>query len=217
VEIFGTTHLATLAVGAAFCAAFIVAGRRGLVWPGRALAVAILAAQIADPFIAAWAGWLDWRNGLPLELCDAASFAVIVALWTRRQMAFELAYFWGLAATLQAVLTPDVAAGPPHPEFIRFFTVHIGIVAGVLYLGPGIGMRPRPGSAWRIYWLTAVYTAFLGLVNLVLGSNYMYLCSKPSGWSPLDWFGEWPWYIGGGTLIAAVLFWLLALPYRRQV
>jgi uncharacterized membrane protein YwaF len=92
--------------------------------------------------------------------------------------------------------------------------VHLGILVGVFYLGPGVGMRPRRGAEWRVLGWTALYTAFLGLVNLAFGCNYMYLCNKPEGWTPLNWFGEWPWYIGGGTLIALVSFWLLALPYR---
>jgi len=214
--LFGPGHLATLAVGAAAGVAAIRAGRRGLAWPGRVLAIAILTAQVADPFIGLHGGWLTWRNAFPLGFCDMASFAVVAALWTRRQLAFELAYYWGLSGNFQAILTPDLQIDFPHLEYIRFFTVHLGILAGVLYLGPGAGMAPRRGAEWRVFGWTALYTAFLGLVNLALGSNYMYLCSKPDGWSPLEWFGEWPWYIGGGALIALVSFWLLSLPYRLR-
>ncbi|MHC4452663.1 MAG: YwaF family protein, partial [Planctomycetota bacterium] len=211
-EQVGPIHLATFAVGAVACVVAVRAGRQGVTWPGRALAMAILGAQIADPFIGACYGWLTWRNALPLGFCDAASFAVVAALWTRRQVAFELAYFWGLSGNFQAILSPDLQLTFPHPEYIRFFTVHLGILVGVFYLGPGVGMAPRRGAEWRVFGWTAIYTAFLALVNLAFGCNYMYLCTKPEGWTPLNWFGEWPWYIAGGALIALVSFWLLALP-----
>jgi len=214
-ELFGAVHNATLLAGAVACVLVVRAGRAGKAWPGHFLAAAIVAAQLADPFIAEEGGWLDRRYSLPLELCDAASFAVVIALWTRRQAAFELAYFWGLTGTLQAVLTPDLSIDFPHPEYFRFFTLHIGIVASVMYLAGGVRMRLRPGAMGKAYGWTALYAAFLGVVNWLLDANYMYLCNKPRGWSPLEWFGPWPWYILGGAGLALALYWLLALPYRK--
>lgn len=216
----GPDHIGALVATAIICALATILGRRLRGTPrallaGRALALLLLAGQIADPFIAHGLGWLSWRNSLPLELCDAGGFAIMVALWQHRQLPFELAFFWGLGGTLQAILTPDLdSAVPfPHPEYLRFFGLHIGIVAGVFYLGPGLGMRPRPGAQWRVLGLTLLYAAGVGMVNYALGANYMYLCAKPTA-SPLDVFGPWPWYLVGATAIAATLFALLALPYR---
>ena len=82
-------------------------------------------------FLAAgWLGWFGlnaWRhtlhpdNGLPLNLCDWAEIALIVALLTRGQLAYELGYFWGLGGTLQGVLTPPLYYDFPDLEFIFFF------------------------------------------------------------------------------------------------
>src|SRR5437660_1290063 len=47
-------------------------------------------------------------EALPMQLCDWALGAVIVALITRRQLFYEPAYFWGLAGTLQAIITPNL-------------------------------------------------------------------------------------------------------------
>ncbi len=219
-RLFGTDHIAALVVTAICCAVAVAVGRRLRGTPtariaGRSLALVLLAAQIADPFIAHDLGWLRWNNSLPIELCDAASFAVMVALWGQRQLAFELAYFWGLAGTVQAIVTPDLgdALAFPHPEFVRFFVLHIGIVAGVFYLGPGLGMRPRRGAEYRVLGMTLAYAGLVGIVNWALDANYMYLCVRPTA-SPLDWFGPWPWYLVGATAMAAVMFSALALPYR---
>ncbi|MEM8883169.1 MAG: TIGR02206 family membrane protein [Planctomycetota bacterium] len=210
--LFGTEHLAVLLLTAAVSAAMIrfATGRA----PGRVLALVLLAAQIADPFIAAHYGWLNIRNALPIELCDAAAFAVILALWTHRIAVFELAYYWGLTGTVQAMLSPDLPFHFPHPEFIRFFVLHGGIVVGVLYLAAGVRLQPRPHAMGRAFGWTVVYAIGVGLVDWLLEANYMYLRSKPSGASPLDWFGPWPWYILGGAGIGLALFFLASLPYR---
>ena len=52
-------------------------------------------------------------DALPMQLCDWAMFAVIAALVTLRRGVYEVAYFWGLAGTLQAILTPNLQSGFP--------------------------------------------------------------------------------------------------------
>jgi len=216
--LFRTAHLAALAVTATVAALLVnwARARRGspATWlPALALAAILLGSQAAEPFVRLARGTLDWQRGLPLELCDLASFACIAALLTRRPLAFELAYFWGLSGTLQALLTPALEAGYPEVEYFRFFALHGAIVVAVLYLGPGLGMRPRRGAVWRVYALTAAYTVLVGLIDWALGANYFYLCSKPAG-SLLEWFGPWPLYLLGGAAVAAAIFFLLDLPYR---
>jgi uncharacterized membrane protein YwaF len=49
---------------------------------------------------------------------------------------------------------------------------------------------------------------------LIYKTNYMYLCRKPEGASPLDYLGPWPWYIATGEVVALGLFALLWLPFR---
>jgi len=189
------------------------AGNRAALGVGRLIAILLLAAQFADPFIAAHHGRLAAHTGLPLELCDASGFAVMFALWTHRQAAFELAYFWGLSGGLLAILMPDLSPGAPAIELVRFFSIHIGIVASIFYLGPGLGMRPRRGSEWKVFGWTLAYAGVVGAINGVLDANYMYLNRRPPN-TPLDWFGAWPWYLFGAAAIALTCFLLLALPYR---
>ena len=45
---------------------------------------------------------------LPMQMCDWGMAVVIVAMWTGNQRWFEVAYFWGIGGTLQAVLTPNL-------------------------------------------------------------------------------------------------------------
>jgi hypothetical integral membrane protein (TIGR02206 family) len=208
-EVFGPDHLGALVATAAAGAAAIAVGRAGASprLP-RALAVVIAAAQLSTPVVDYHLGRLSWQKSLPIELCDIASFATIYALWTRRQVPFEFCWLWGLSGTAMALVTPPIPNGFPHPEYFRFFAMHSGIVVGALYLGPGLGLRVRPGSGWRVYKVTAAYAAAVGVLDWAISANYFFLCSKPPG-SVLDHFGPWPVYIGGGALIAAFFFWLL--------
>src|SRR6266487_2657364 len=73
-------------------------------------------------------GVVDWRQMLPMQMCDWGMVVVIVAMWTGSQRWFEVAYFWGIGGTLQAVLTPNLRFGFPDWRFISFFTSHAGII-----------------------------------------------------------------------------------------
>jgi len=50
---------------------------------------------------------------LPLQLCDWAMAVIIVALWTGNRRWLEVAYFWGIGGTLQAIITPNLRYGFP--------------------------------------------------------------------------------------------------------
>jgi len=66
-------------------------------------------------------GWLHWGTSLPLQLCDWVLIACLVTLIRPNHLAAEIAYFWGLGGTLQAVLTPDMTQGFPSWRFLQFF------------------------------------------------------------------------------------------------
>ena len=51
----------------------------------------------------------------------------------------------------------------------------------------------------------------VGLINWLLGANYMFLSAPPSVDNPLV-MGEWPWHILGFEIIALTFFALMYLP-----
>jgi hypothetical integral membrane protein (TIGR02206 family) len=55
--------------------------------------------------------------------------------------------------------------------------------------------------------------AFVGLVNWLIGSNYMFIAHPPETASLIDVLGPWPWYLLSLEGIAVVVFLLLYLPY----
>ena len=147
-----------------------------------------------------------WR--LPFQLCDLAVLMMAWALLGSRRSVSELAFFWGLAGSLQAVLTPDLAVGFPSATWLTFFVNHCGTVLGAVYLAVRGRVQPTAGSVWRVWLITNLYVGVAGLLNRRLGTNFGYLASKPAHPSLLDALGPWPNYIVGMELIGLVSFFL---------
>ena len=151
---------------------------------------------------------------LPMHLCDWALGITIAALLMRRQLCFELAYFWGLAGTVQALITPAL----PSAELARiigFFVVHSGIPASVLWLIFEFKMRPQRGAWLRIVLWSQFYLACALAVNAATGGNYGFLSHRPSTHSLLDFFSDTRWlYVLQIDLTGLFFFLLLDLPWQ---
>ena len=153
-------------------------------------------------------------QSLPLQLCDTAIFITAAALWTRRPLLVEVTYFWGLAGTVQALLTPDLPQHFPSYPYWQYYIAHGGVVASALVLVVGLQIHPRPWAVLKVAALTIAYAALVGAIDLVTGANYMYLRAKPPTATLLDVLGPWPWYIGTAALIGFALLALLDAPFR---
>ncbi len=162
------------------------------------------------------AGTFSPKTSLPLALCDMAALVAAAACWTRRPVLVELTYFWGLAGTLQAVITPDLNAGFPHLVFFQYMAGHLGIVLAAVYLVVGLRITPRPGAVLRVFAITVTYTGCVGLVDALTGANYMFLRSPPGEWTLLRVLGPWPWYMASAAGVALVLLLLLDAPFWRR-
>lgn len=167
----------------------------------------------------AWLGHLAatgrWTpaTGLPLHICDAATFLAAAALWLRRQALVELTYFWAFAGTLQALLTPDLPGTFPSWLYFQYYAAHGGIVVAAALLVVGLRISPRPGAVPRAFLLTVAFAAVAGGADALFGANYMYLRQPPSVASLLDVMGPWPWYIVSGAALTAAFFLLLYAPF----
>lgn len=181
------------------------------------LALLLLASVTTYLALAASSGEIGPLDFLPLHLCDLAIFVAVFALLTQSRLACELLYYWALAGTTLAILTPDVSGSFPDWRWVAYFTTHGLVVVSATTLVFGLERSPRPGSAWRVFLITLGYAAVVGLVDLATGANFLYLARKPAGPTLLDWFGPWPVYIGVAAGVAWTLFMLLELPFRRWV
>jgi hypothetical integral membrane protein (TIGR02206 family) len=155
----------------------------------------------------------DLSTALPLQLCDAGIFVAAFALVLRTQLLVEVTYFWGLAGTIQALVTPEVPDRFPKFPYFQYYFAHGGIITAALFLVVGLGLWPRRGAVLRVFVVTVAYTLIIGAIDAATGANYMFLRAKPSTGSLLDLLGPWPWYVVWAGLIAAALFSVLYSPF----
>jgi hypothetical integral membrane protein (TIGR02206 family) len=196
----------------------VVAARR---WPAtwlRVLAVVLVVDEVSWWVFVAAGGVPGsvLAYSLPLQLCDVAVFVAAAALWTRRQLLVEVTYFWGLAGTAQALLTPDLPEHFPSFPYFQYYIAHGGVVCAALVLVVGMRRHPRPWAAVWVMALTIAYAALVGALDAMTGANYMYLREKPSAPTLLDLLGPWPLYILAATGLAVILFAILDAPFRLR-
>jgi hypothetical integral membrane protein (TIGR02206 family) len=205
--------LIALATGIALCVGARRKPGRWTVVAARLIALALVSDAISFVVSELVAGTWSPKTDLPFALCDAAVLVAAAACWWRKPRLVELTYFWGLAGTLQAVITPDLNAGFPHLVFFQYLGGHLGIVLAALYLVIGLRIAPRPGSVATTFVITLAYTALVGLVDALSGANYMFLRRPPGNWTLLKLLGPWPWYIVSAAGVALALLAVLDLPF----
>jgi hypothetical integral membrane protein (TIGR02206 family) len=107
-----------VAIGTVICVSMCTACRRWpgawVGWAGRAISVVLVVDAVLFVSVPVADGRWSVQASLPLALCDVALIvAAIACWWPQWNLAVELTYFWGLAGTLQAVVTPDLSSGFP--------------------------------------------------------------------------------------------------------
>lgn len=220
-QLFGLPHLIALTIIALVNAALLIAGRR---FPERwrpAFRYGLAALLIVDE--ALWHLW-NWMTGkwslqttLPLHLCSVLVFLSAIMLVTRNYPLFEVVYLLGIAGASQAILTPD--AGPygfPHFRFFQVFISHGSIVTAAVYMAAVEGYRPTPTSLRRVILRANLYMVAVGIVNALIGSNYLFIARKPETASLLDVLPPWPWYLPILEIIGLVMMGLLYLPFALK-
>src|SRR2546428_7702194 len=156
------------------CAAGRRAAGRWLDWVGAIVALGIVVAELSwQPYVLANRSW-SAASSLPVQLCDVGGFVAAAALVWRQALLVEIAYFWGLGGTLQALLTPDLRDHFPSFPYLQFYVIHDLVVLAALFLVIGLGLQPRAGAVRRISLLTLAFAALVGSIDLVTGGNYMY-------------------------------------------
>jgi hypothetical integral membrane protein (TIGR02206 family) len=197
-----------------------VAARRA---PGRwinavaaIMALSIVVAELSwQPYVLADDAW-SAAASLPVQLCDVGGFVAAAALLWRQLLLVEVAYFWGLGGTLQALLTPDLKDHFPTFPYLQFYVTHDLVILAALFLVIGLGLQPRAGAVRRIFLLTVAFAALVGLIDLATGGNYMYLRQVPASGTLLSVMGPWPWYMVTGAVVTLVVLVILDVPFRRS-
>lgn len=219
-QFFGIAHVVALAITCAAPFTLATVTRRprsaGLDRAIRITLAIILAVNFVGYGVrGSLAGTPRWEQALPFQLCDWTMIVVIIALLNGgRARWVEVAYFWGIGGSLQAIITPNLQFGFPDYRFLTFFIDHCGIVIGIVYLMLTRRLRPYPISIWRT-WLWSIAYFFITLaVDHITKVNYGFLLHKPEAFSILSYLSDWrPLYILQLNLLALVFFAILYVPF----
>jgi hypothetical integral membrane protein (TIGR02206 family) len=217
-DLFGPAHIGALVLVALFVSWIALKGRSLSDDAQNRLRTGIAVVLLVNE--STWHAWNivvgRWsvQELLPLHLCALLTWLSAFTLLSKRPVLYPFIYFLGLAGATQALLTPD--AGPygfPHFRFFETMTAHGLIIASAIFLVTVEAYRPTVQHGVRAFLGLAMYAAAVGVVNRLLGSNYLYIARKPETASLLDVMPQWPWYIPILALIGIVLFTALYLPF----
>ena len=219
-DTFSIEHLLLIAGFLAMCVVLAVLGRvhRGSRAETRfrhGFAILIPCLTLPMQVLQLLPGDYDIATSLPLQLCDLAWIAAVVALWTRHWAATALVYFWGLTLTVQGIITPALSQPFPDPRYLMFWGMHFLVVWAAVYLTFGL----RVPVTWRSYRFALATTSAWAVAamtfNAVAGTNYGYLNRKPVAGSLLDLFGPWPGYVVVEVVLVSVVWALMTWPWVR--
>jgi len=214
---FTLQHFGILLVLALITIVLIVHGRRAKYFTQRKTAIIlaglIFSSEVIEAIVMIFQGKYDYRMHLPLFLCDIAALMLPWIIYYHNRKWIGILYFWAMAGTLQALITPDLEQGFPAFDYFRYFFMHGGIVITVLYTVLVFKIRINWKDLINAVLYAQVYLVIIHLLNLAFKVNYSYTIQKPPGPTVLDLFGPWPWYILWGELLMVVLFMVLLVPF----
>jgi len=160
--------------------------------------------------------WGHWtvNTMLPLHICSILIWLAGFMLIFKIYPIYEFVYFIGIGAAMQALLTPDGGIyGFPHYRIFQTMISHGLLITSGIYLTTVEGFRPTWKSLWRVVIGVNIYAAIIFPINLLLGTDFLYINGKPATASLLDLLPPWPYYLLFMELIGFVVFLLLYLPF----
>ena len=155
----------------------------------------------------------NWKEGLPLHLCDFSTIAVILYFITKNREFFVFAFFFGIAGGGMSILTPDTVYGFPYIGYIQSQIGHTMILMGVSYAIIIDNQRPYMLDVLKALAYATILLLFTYFVNYLLGTNYWFLVEKPVGDNIMSLMRSEPFHIFDLYLVAIVLCYLMYLPY----
>jgi len=170
--------------------------------------------QIIKVPIRLYLGNFDHTKDLPLELCNLLPLFMLISLLARSRFLLSIFFFWILAGTAQANVTPSLREVLPHYEAFRYWLIHMGLPILAVFTFYALGITYKFTDIVRSALGMNVLAAIMYPVNLMLGSNYIYLLGKPPSPTLYDVLGPWPWYILTLEFMLLICFSIVLIPFR---
>ena len=156
-----------------------------------------------------------WYQLLPLHLCNITLIFAVFGSIFRFTPFLYATFFWSIGAVF-ALLTPEVRETFPHFFNISFFSTHFYIIFVAIVEYKVFKLRPSLESWTGSFLGLNIIAAGVYFINTVLGTNYLYINRKPTFSSPLNYFGEWPYYIIVVEFAYIILTLLLLFLFKKK-
>ena len=164
-------------------------------------------------------GIWSYRTSMPLEMCYLS--ALLVPVYTRFQHYRSLQnwfFFAGFGGSFFALINTNLSEVAQTYMSIHYFFAH-GIVIFVMLVLVIDGYRPRWVDYFNAIQWTTVLVVSIIIINLILGSNYMFTFEKPPGINFTLLMPEWPYYfivmLVIGLMFYTLLMFLSLLPEKK--
>lgn len=162
-------------------------------------------------------GVAEPANHLPVTVCGWAALMSALMLLTKKKGLFEVAYFFVLAGSINALITPAVIMdnGPTHFRYYQFWMEHTTIFVAVFYMIFVWGYKINLKSMFKSFAVLLVLALLAIYVNQAIdGANYLFLATTEAGDSALNFL---PTNLGLRMLImgaiVGTLYFLAYLPW----
>lgn len=128
-------------------------------------------------------------NHLPVTVCGWAAIMSAFMLMTKKKGIFDVVYFFVLAGSINALITPAVIMdnGPTHFRYYQFWVEHTSIFIAVFYMIFIFDYKINVRSMIRSFSVMIVLTILAIYVNSnIEGANYLFLSTTEAGDSVLN-------------------------------
>ena len=146
---------------------------------------------------------------LPLEISYLTSFAIPIYLYMPSRILQSWIYYIGIWSAAAAFLNTIMMGAEPWHVLLRYYGHH----GTLLYFGISIyisGYKPTLKDYYNTAKIMLLIIFIIGLINMIIGSNYMFTRFKPSGMNLTLLMPEWPYYfiiiISIGLIFCALLY-----------
>jgi len=147
---------------------------------------------------------------LPIEISYLTSFAIPVFLFKPSRKLQSWIFYIGIWSAAAAFLNTIMMGEEPWHMLLRYYGHH-GIL---LYFGISIyisGYRPILKDYYNTAKIMLLILLIIGLINKIIGSNYMFTRFKPAGMNLTLLMADWPYYFIIIVSIGLVFCYLLYL------
>lgn len=155
-----------------------------------------------------YSGLFTWQDSLPLHLCGISNIFCLIILYRPVSLLYEFLLMLGSVGALMSFLTPEMTHGYSPFLVVDYYLNHGLIIFLPLYFFFILKIRPRNMSWLYVFLFGNLILSTVGLINYLLGSNYIYLCEPPKVDNILI-TGKFPYHIMGFEVIGFIFIVLI--------